>query len=86
MMWTEAEQEVSVDIVTLRGALLCLSPVNLPCLMHTLIKTLLLFFSTEDHKDFRDLQAAFCVVKLGDLTKNTTHDFLHDLHTVCVFR
>lgn len=43
-------------------------------------------FFTEDHKDFRDLQAAFCVVKLGDLTKNTTHDFLHDLHTVRVFR
>lgn len=43
MMWTEAEQEVSVDIVTLRGALLCLSPVNLPCLMHTLIKTLLFY-------------------------------------------
>lgn len=39
-----------------------------------------------DHKDFRDLQAAFCVVKLGDLTKNTTRDFLHVLHTVCVFR
>lgn len=66
MMWSEAEQEMSVDIVTLRGALLCLNPVNLPCLMHTLIKMVLvfLFFSfTEDHKDFRDLQAAFCVVK-----------------------
>lgn len=34
MMQTEAEQEISLDGVTLGSSLLCLNSANLPCLMH----------------------------------------------------